>query len=153
MRIIFVTTLIMASLFFPAKAAQTPSPSDSDEYSIPLPSDLGADIDIKKGESDYKELLFEIADKKGLPDAKVQEIVGTIGGVPNTGCRNGESTWKADAVGDGGSSFGLAQIHIPAHPHITPEQAKDPEFALEFMVDEFLQGNEWKWTCWKEIYG
>lgn len=34
-------------------------------------------------------------------------------------------------------SYGLAQIHLPSHPHITKEQALTPEFAIDFMVEHF----------------
>jgi len=34
-------------------------------------------------------------------------------------------------------SYGLSQIHLPNHPHITKEQALDPYFALRFIVDRW----------------
>lgn len=46
-------------------------------------------------------------------------------------------------------SWGLAQIHLPSHPHITREDATDPMFAINFMAREFAAGNQWKWACWK----
>lgn len=64
-----------------------------------------------------------------------------------------ESGYNPNAEGDHGTSFGLSQIHLPAHPDITKEQALDPEFAIKFMAKEMSQGNSWKWTCWKMIYG
>lgn len=42
-------------------------------------------------------------------------------------------------------SYGLVQIHLPSHPHITKEQALNPEFAIKFMAREFALGNSWKW--------
>lgn len=102
----------------------------------------------------FKEMLLAIATEKGLSKDKVIQIEHTIGGDGvNKVCPNGESGWNSDAVGDSGRSFGLAQIHLPAHPHITSAQAKDPKFALNFIVDEFKKGNQWKWTCWRAIYG
>ena len=49
-------------------------------------------------------------------------------------------------------SFGLSQIHVVAHPHITPQQAKDPVFALEFMAENIKKGNvDWMWVnCYKK---
>jgi len=38
------------------------------------------------------------------------------------------------AIGDGGTSFGRFQIHLPAHPEITVEQAQDPEFSSDWTV-------------------
>lgn len=60
-----------------------------------------------------------------------------------------ESSLNPKAVGDGGQSRGLSQIHRPSHPHITDEQAFDEDFAIEFMAREMSQGNAWKWSCWK----
>jgi len=62
-----------------------------------------------------------------------------------------ESSFNPNAIGDGGTSFGLAQIHLPAHPLVTREQANDPDFAIEFMAKEMSLGNSWKWTCYKML--
>lgn len=120
------------------KEAPTPAP---EEPSLRMPPNTKEALEKR---------LEEIAKEKGLPENKVQEIKETIGGVPGTKCPSGESTWNPNAIGDGGTSHGLVQIHLPAHPDITEEQAHDPEFALNFIVDEFKQGNEKKWTCWRE---
>jgi len=45
-------------------------------------------------------------------------------------------------------SYGLVQIFLPAHPHITKEQAQDPEFALDFLSKNISLGNSWWWTCY-----
>lgn len=42
-------------------------------------------------------------------------------------------------------SYGVAQIHLPSHPHITKEQALDISFAIEFMAQELKNGRDWKW--------
>lgn len=49
-------------------------------------------------------------------------------------------------------SYGLSQIHIPSHPHITKEQALDPVFSIEFIAKEFSVGHQRKWTCWRKMY-
>lgn len=46
-------------------------------------------------------------------------------------------------------SYGLAQIHLPAHPDITKEQACNPVFAVAFMAREFSLNRQWEWTGWK----
>ncbi len=46
-------------------------------------------------------------------------------------------------------SFGVAQIHLPAHPNITYEQATDPNFSIEFMAKEFQSGHANAWSCYK----
>jgi Transglycosylase SLT domain. len=46
-------------------------------------------------------------------------------------------------------SVGIAQINLKAHKNITEEQARDVEFASEFMAREFSNGNQHIWTCSK----
>lgn len=62
-----------------------------------------------------------------------------------------ESGLRPDAIGDNGTSFGIFQIHLPAHPSITKDQAVDPAWASEWAAKEFAKGNQWMWTCWKII--
>lgn len=50
-------------------------------------------------------------------------------------------------VGDYEKSFGLVQIHLPAHPTVTEEMAKDPEFAIDFMAKMFSKGKQSQWSC------
>lgn len=45
-------------------------------------------------------------------------------------------------------SFGLVQIHLPAHPYVTYEQAIDPQFAIEFLASSLKDGKGWWWTCY-----
>ena len=62
---------------------------------------------------------------------------------------NGQSYVK-NSTGPNGreNSWGVAQIHLPSHPEISKEQALNPFWSINWMVDEWLKGNEWKWTCW-----
>ena len=64
-----------------------------------------------------------------------------------------ESSFNPKAIGDHGTSYGLSQIHLPAHPQITKTEAQDPVFAVEFMAKEFSQHHENIWSCYQEIYG
>ena len=95
-------------------------------------------------------MLIKTAPKtSSLSPEKQDEIFNTL---------KCESKFYPNAEGDYSTttqkytSFGLAQIHLPAHPDITETQAKDPVFAVYWMVDQFVQKNEWMWTCWKNIY-
>jgi hypothetical protein len=63
-----------------------------------------------------------------------------------------ESSLNPKAIGDHNTSFGISQIHLPAHPDVTKEQAFDPVFASEFMAKNFAQGNQKAWTCWRLLY-
>ena len=49
-------------------------------------------------------------------------------------------------------SFGLVQIHLPAHPNVSYEEAIDPEFAIQFIVENFAAGRQRMWTCWRQLY-
>lgn len=48
-------------------------------------------------------------------------------------------------------SFGLAQIHLPDWPEIKIEQAKDPDFALNFLASRLSQGQGNLWTCYRML--
>lgn len=43
-------------------------------------------------------------------------------------------------VGDQGTSFGPYQIHLPAHPGVTREQAEDPKWASDYMYGNYVRG-------------
>jgi hypothetical protein len=166
--ILVIIILILALVLMPAKATTEPQGQSTEEPSLQLPpeKETTREAEVTKqptyyteaveGLSDaktYKAELRAIATTKGLSEAKIAEIEVVIGGNgENRVCPTGESNWNPTAVGDKGTSFGLVQIHLPAHPHITEAQARNPEFALNFIVDEFIRGNEWKWTCWKAVY-
>lgn len=62
-----------------------------------------------------------------------------------------ESNYKPNAVGDGGKSHGLVQIHQPSHPYITRAQATDPEFAIDFLARNLADGKGRMWTCWRML--
>lgn len=62
-----------------------------------------------------------------------------------------ESSGNPNAVGDGGYSFGLVQIHSPSWPDITQEQAVDPEFAINFLAKKLSEDKGHLWTCYRMI--
>lgn len=62
-----------------------------------------------------------------------------------------ESNFNSDAVGDKGTSYGVAQIHLPAHPDITKEQALDPFWAIDWTARQFKAGKANMWSCYKQI--
>lgn len=64
-----------------------------------------------------------------------------------------ESSLNAKAIGDHGTSFGVAQIHLPAHPDITKAQALDPLFAIDWAAYQFSLGKQNMWSCYKKLYG
>lgn len=86
------------------------------------------------------QLIHHYADKYGVSEI---ELTGTI---------NCESGFDPNAIGDLGTSFGLSQIHLPAHPDITKAQALDPDFAIQFMAEQFSEGNAKIWTCARMLH-
>lgn len=68
----------------------------------------------------YRELIRGAARRHGVPENILALIM------------QAESGWNSRAVGDRGTSFGLAQIHLPAHPGITREAAFNPAFAIDW---------------------
>lgn len=62
-----------------------------------------------------------------------------------------ESRYNTEAVGDQGLSLGVAQIHLPAHPAITRQQALDPRFAIDWAARQFSLNKENMWSCTKLV--
>ena len=62
-----------------------------------------------------------------------------------------ESGLRPGAIGDGGHSFGLFQIHLPSHPSVTRDQALDPEWAVEWAAQKFKIDPS-IWTCYRNLY-
>lgn len=60
-----------------------------------------------------------------------------------------ESNWNATIEGDDGNSMGLVQISMLYHPEVSPEKAKDPAFALNWMAGEWSKGHAASWSCWR----
>lgn len=49
------------------------------------------------------------------------------------------------------NSWGLVQIFLDAHPHITKEQALDPKFAIDFLAKNIQAGRANMWSCYRLI--
>jgi hypothetical protein len=138
MRVI-LTCLILIGMLVPIRALE------AELFKVPqLPQlEILDQLSVKQLPEDPKELVRVLGESKGLTTAEIRQIERVI---------NCESRWNTKAVGDGGESYGLVQIHIPAHPHITPEQAMDPEFAINFITDAWTTNDQWMWTCWRILY-
>jgi hypothetical protein len=148
--IVFAAAAVAGLIMAPA---QTPATSDSTVSQLTQPTISQAPTTtpatttpakpaLKKA-IDPKAELVAIGKAKSLSDAKIEQIKSVI---------KCESGWNPKAIGDNGRSFGLVQIHLPAHPDISKAQALNPTFAINFIVDEFKRGNQWKWTCYKTLF-
>ena len=94
------------------------------------------------------------APQRTLEDYTPQELVQYFAEQYNVSADNMlttmfcESSFNPEAVGDGGNSYGLSQIHLPSWKGtITKEQALDPVFVTEFMAKQFAEDKEYLWTC------
>lgn len=90
-------------------------------------------------EPTLQDLASTTAAKYGVDPVAIQAVMGC------------ESHWNIAAVGDFGTSFGLSQIHLPAHPDITKAEALDPIFSMNYMAQEFAKGKANLWTCAREL--
>ena len=63
-----------------------------------------------------------------------------------------ESQYSKNAIGDGGKSFGLVQIHLPSHPSVSKAQALDSEYAINFLAEKLSKGQGHLWTCFRRWY-
>lgn len=58
-----------------------------------------------------------------------------------------ESQLNPKAIGDYGTSFGIAQIHLPDHPEVTKLEAFDPQFAIPWTAQKISTGQIKLWSC------
>ena len=87
------------------------------------------------------------AEKRGV---NVEQFVGTI----ECEVRKENGVW----VVDGKSyypedSWGVLQVNLPSHPTITKAQAQDPAFIVPWGAEQFANGRQRMWTCWRTRYG
>ena len=63
---------------------------------------------------------------------------------------NCESGFQWDAEGDNHTSLGVSQLHMPAHPEITKEQALNPFWAIDYAAQQFRLGHQKMWSCFSQ---
>lgn len=96
-----------------------------------------------------KHLAYEKARKydlasKGLEDAFVATMSGESMGFTHLG--QSFYYWK----GKREESYGICQINLPSHPHITKQMATDPDFCLEWSAIQFAKGRANMWTEYRK---
>ncbi len=64
---------------------------------------------------------------------------------------NCESQYNPKALGDGGKSRGLVQIHSGYH-NVSDEDAYDPTYAITFLAKHLKEGNGRLWSCYNMNY-
>jgi glutamate formiminotransferase len=117
------------------------------------PTKTGADVVIptippkETTKSDLVQLVYKYGEQYHV---NPQVMINTIN------CE--DTTWEpqrqSDIVNKGvrEESYGLSQINLPSNPNVTKEQAKDPEFAIEFMAKKMADGRSNMWSCYRQIY-
>lgn len=50
------------------------------------------------------------------------------------------------------TSWGVAQIHLPAHPDISKKEALNPIFSINLAASYFAAGDAGLWTCYRQLY-
>lgn len=90
-------------------------------------------------EEDVLEYIDKVAKDKNLNASLMKNVIDC------------ESEFNPRAVGDGGDSLGLVQINMPSHKYISPEQAYNPHFAIDFMADMWSKGHADAWTCYRQL--
>ncbi len=51
------------------------------------------------------------------------------------------------------ADFGIAQIHLAAHPEITKAEAFDPRWSLSWAAKQWSEGRASEWSCFRIISG
>lgn len=64
-----------------------------------------------------------------------------------------ESAYGEYQIGDHGHSRGLVQISDIYHPEVTPQEAFNPMYALNFLATYLSEGKGKQWTCYREQEG
>ena len=137
---LFIINLIISFSFINETFAEAPSTEQVTVVSVK---------DSFTKEKDYYLYLVEkYADEYNVSATIMTKVID---------CEN--TTWdekrQSDIINKNGvreDSWGLSQIHLPSHPHISKEQAQDAEFSIEFMAKEFANGKQTKWSCYKKLY-
>lgn len=62
-----------------------------------------------------------------------------------------ESSWNKQAVGDHGTSLGLWQIHLPAHPTVTRECSFDATCSTLYSIKLYEQSGWHPWSCYRKL--
>ena len=84
--------------------------------------------------------VVELARRHGFPDPELAAAVALA-----------ESGGKAGAIGDHGTSFGLWQIHAPAHPQFDRNRLLEPDYNAAAALAISSNGTNWHpWTTYQQ---
>lgn len=112
---------------------------------VDVPSDVSAYDDAPLSSSTVALLIHAAAFKYGVNEQHLYATLkceSMVDGVP----------FDTNAVGDNDSSFGVAQIHLIAHPDIPRAAAMDGAWSIDWAAQQFSEGNAHWWSCWRHLY-
>lgn len=94
-----------------------------------------------KVEKSTRQLIAEKADEYNVSEKLMVDIIQC------------ESSFKSNAenITKREESYGLVQINLMAHPNITEEQAKNKEFAVDFLAKNLSKGKGKMWSCYSKV--
>lgn len=106
-----------------------------------VPMNVVVDIPVSQIEiiKSTPDLVIEYAEKYNVSPYLMSQIIHC------------ESYGNPNEIGDNGTSFGLVQIHLPAHPEVTKEQALDREFSIDFLARHLSMGEARIWSCYNIV--
>lgn len=88
---------------------------------------------------DYNQIMFLTATKAAVYGVNPQVAIYII---------DKESSGNPDAIGDHGLSRGLVQINKKYHPEISDEEAFDPLWSINYLIQSLSKGMCGQWsTC------
>ena len=88
-----------------------------------------------------KQRIQYFASKYGVPFVVMDNVVRC------------ESQYNPNAINSTPKEYsvGLVQINLKAHTDITEDQAKDPDFALEFLA-KHIKDRPSMWSCYRSLF-
>lgn len=96
------------------------------------------EVVIDWNEERIKEEVKTVAEKYGVSEDVMTKVIQC------------ESQFNKKALGDGGKSRGLVQIHSDYHP-VPDEEAYDPAYAIRFLAEHLKEGRGHLWTCYRNL--
>ncbi len=94
------------------------------------------------------DLITQTSQKYGIERESIRVLVGCETGWTFDPSIQSHARYKN---GERERSFGLAQIHAPAHKDITYEQMTDPAFALEWLAKHWNERHQ-QWVNCTQLY-
>lgn len=136
MRLLLYVALVCVAFVLTSNAPSKPVQYEAPAVTIE-PSAVAEEKQWTK--DDIKDEIVAVSHEYGIDPQAVDAVIFC------------ESSYNKDALGDGGKSRGLAQIHADYHPEITDEQAYDPEYAIDFLAKNMKEGRSYLWTCARKL--